>query len=78
MAIRYPPTNRTICQCGRCPRCRSHLTDNFSDDECKAYLWLLDKDVGGWFVNNQSTRICLADGTHMGLLEFARSKGWEG
>ncbi len=74
--IRYPPQNRQRCRCGRCALCQSRLTDNYSDEECKAYNWLLAQGIGGWMINNQTK--CVIDHTTnrvIPLMQFAKEKG---
>lgn len=68
---RYPPQNRQRCGCGHCARCQSRLTDNYSDEECKAYNWLIEQGIGGWMINNQTKLVNNA----FSVTAFARMKG---
>ena len=75
MSVRYRFI-RSRCRCRRCPRCRSKLSDNYSDAECEAYLWLIEHGVAGWMCHNPSGMVIEhATKRTTDLVTFAREKG---
>ena len=60
--------------CGK-DRCRSGLSQRFTNAECAAYCRLYDFDVRGWVVDLITKKVHCCDGvTYKSLIEFAKEK----
>ena len=76
MSIRYNYRRQT-CRCGRCARCTSGLSDNFTDAECEAYNFLRTKGIAGWATHNPTGMILdFAKNRRVKVVEFAREHGF--
>lgn len=64
--------------CGA-PRCTSGLPLKFTDRECAAYMWLVDRGGSGWIVDLLTKKVHDANGReHADLIEKAARHGWDG
>ena len=60
--------------CGS-PRCESGLPRKFSDRECEAYVWLLDKP--SWLVDLIDKSVTTPRGKYANLIQLAQEYGWD-
>ena len=58
-------------------RCVSGLPRKFTEQECEAYVWLLDIGTRGWWVDLKDRSVGHVNGERFAsITEFAQSRGW--
>lgn len=59
-------------------RCKSGLPAKFTDEECAAYVWLMDRGIRPWLVDLLTKQVNAGTKRYASLVAFARAKGWYG